>query len=132
MHLRLDPNSGIPLGTQIVRGLKLAIAKGRLAPGGRLPSARDLAGELRVNFHTVRKAYGDLQSEGLLEFHRGKGTFVSEGVRRLSAQDLRGLIRGHVRRLLEDLAGTGTELETLLETVRAEIEDAYQRETDQP
>jgi GntR family transcriptional regulator len=56
MYLALDANNGIPLGVQIVAGIRMAIAAQRLRPGDQLPSARDLAAELHVNFHTVRKA----------------------------------------------------------------------------
>ncbi len=129
MYLRIDPNNGTPLGTQIVRGLKLAITQGRLTPGEQLPSARVLAGELSVNFHTVRKAYGDLEAEGLLEFRRGKGTYVSEQVRQLTPLDVRELARPHIRRLLEDLAGCGEALETVQDIVAQEIRDAFKRET---
>ena len=127
MHLRLEPNSGVPLGTQIVRQLKLAIAKGRLGPGERLPSARDLAAELRVNFHTVRKAFGDLEREGLLETARGRGTFVAERPQRFAAADLRKVVREHVERLLEDLAGADVSAERLAEIVLKELEQLRAR-----
>lgn len=105
MRLRIDPNDGVPLGVQIVRQIRLAVAAGRLAPGGQLPPARDLAAQLGVNFHTVRKAYADLAQEGVLDVGQGRGTFVAEGAGRLGASALRGLVRAHVERLAEDLAG---------------------------
>src|SRR5262245_10251360 len=113
MHLRLEPNCGIPLGTQIAGQLRLAIASRRLAPGERLPSARDLSAQLQVNFHTVRKAYRELEEAGLLRFERGKGTYVVESAPALGARDLRDLVREHLRRLAEDLAGVEVSLEDL-------------------
>ena len=107
MHLRLEPNSGVPLGVQIARQLRLAVASGRLRPDERLPAARDLAEELKVNFHTVRKAYGDLEREGLMRTERGLGTFVARRVPALDDGAVRRLVRQHVERLLEDLAGLG-------------------------
>ena len=105
MHIRVDATSGVPLGVQIASQIRLAMAAGRLRAGEQLPPARDLAAKLGVNFHTVRAAYGDLATEGLLEVGRGRGTFVAEEVARLSASALRGVVRSHVARLAEDLAG---------------------------
>ena len=117
MHLRIEQNSGLPLGPQIVGQLKLAIASGRLAPGERLPGARDLAAELRVNFHTVRKAYGELEREGLLHSARGRGTFVAEDLPATGRDELEATVRAHLTRLLEDLAGSDLRGPALVERV---------------
>jgi len=116
VYLRLDPNNGVPLGVQIQNGLRLAIVTQRLAPGQQLPAARAMAADLRVNFHTVRKAYGELEAAGLLEFRRGLGTFVS-ATRQSRTTELRRLVRSHVEALASDLAGveiTAAELEALV------------------
>ncbi len=106
MHLRIDPNAGEPLALQISRQVRLAVAAGRVAPGERLPGSRDLAARLGVNFHTVRRAYAGLEAEGLLRTVHGRGTFVAEGARRMSPAEYRALLRAHLERLAEDLAGT--------------------------
>ena len=129
MFLRIEPNSGVPLGTQIVRQLRLALAKGRLKPGDRLPSARDLAAELQVNFHTVRKAFADLEREGLLESVRGRGTFVAEGAPPFAGADLSKVVREHVERLLEDLAGADVPSETLRKVLLEELSTAMKKGT---
>src|SRR5258708_7206432 len=121
MHLRLEPNSGVPLGLQIAQGIRLAVASGRLRPGERLPSARDLAAELSVNFHTVRRAYQDLEREGLLFRERGVGTFVVERAARLDQADLRRLVRAHLERLAADLAGSEVGLEEVQSLVEREL-----------
>lgn len=127
MYIRLDPNNGIPLGLQIVRGIRLAIANGKLAAGEQLPSARDLAAQLQVNFHTVRKAFGELQAEGLLEFQRGRGTFVSSDVQGLGQADVQRIVREHLGRLIEDLAGSGVSHEELRELLRSELDRALSK-----
>jgi DNA-binding transcriptional regulator YhcF (GntR family) len=121
VYFKLEPHSGVPLGVQIAQQVRLAIASGRLAPGERLPSARDLAAELGVNFHTVRKAYGDLAQVGLLRFERGLGTFVSERSARLPEDDVRPLVRQHVERLLADLAGFGLSRREVVRLVTLEL-----------
>lgn len=114
MFLRIDPGSGIPLGVQIGSALRLAIVTQRVRPGEQLPSARDLAAELRVNFHTVRKAYQELEADGLLESRRGLGTFVAATARTAQAE-LRRLAKKHVEALLGDLAGSDVDHDAVRE-----------------
>lgn len=127
MHIRIEPNSGIPLGTQITRGIRLAIAQGQVQPGEQLPSARDLAAQLRVNFHTVRKAFGELEADGVLELRRGRGTFVPENPKALPVADLEQIVRGHVERMVEDLAGTDVDESALSALIAAEVARALRR-----
>lgn len=56
------------------------LARGELVPGDKLPSARALAEEVRVNPNTVVHAYAELEREGITETRRGLGTFVREDV----------------------------------------------------
>jgi GntR family transcriptional regulator len=80
MLFSVNPNDGLPIYRQIIRQVKHAVASGRLAPGNKLPSQRDLASELVVNHLTVKKAYEVLEAEGLIATERGRGTFVAAGV----------------------------------------------------
>jgi GntR family transcriptional regulator len=72
----VQPGDGLSLYRQIVEQAKAAIASGRLRPGDRLPTHRDLARELVVAPLTVKKAYDLLQAEGLIRMTQGRGTFV--------------------------------------------------------
>jgi GntR family transcriptional regulator len=121
MRFRLEPNSGVPLGQQIMQQIRLAVATRRLLPGTKLASARDLAAELGVNFHTVRKAYADLESEGVLRSDRGVGTFVPDESPKLDAVALHRLVREHVERLAADLAGLGLSVEEVEALVLSQI-----------
>jgi GntR family transcriptional regulator len=56
--------------------VKSAAAAGLLRPGDALPSIRPLSEELRVNRNTVAKAYGQLETEGVIETQPGRGCFV--------------------------------------------------------
>jgi GntR family transcriptional regulator len=124
LRLRVDPNLGEPLGLQLVRQVRLALAAGRLRPGDRLPPARELAAALGVNFHTVRKAYGDLEAEGLLSCEQGRGTFVAAAVH-LDPARLKALVAAHCSRLAEDLAGSGVDPEVVAMLVREELRRAF-------
>jgi GntR family transcriptional regulator len=124
MHFTLEPNNGIPLGVQIGHQLRLAITSGRLKPGERLPSARDQAAELKVNFHTVRKVYSDLEKLGLLRQDRGLGTFVADRPPLADAEAVRALIRQHVERMLAELAGLELTPEDIVRMVEEELNKA--------
>ena len=76
--LRIDPRDPRPIWRQIEESIQLRVAAGLLEPGGRMPSVRDLAKQLRVNPATVAKAYRRLTGAGVLEVARGDGTYVAE------------------------------------------------------
>lgn len=78
MLFRIDPASTVSLAEQIAVQARSAIAAGELAPGERLPPARDLARALQVNMHTVLRAYGDLRDDGLIGMRQGRGAWVRE------------------------------------------------------
>jgi GntR family transcriptional regulator / MocR family aminotransferase len=65
------------LGAQLTAALRDAVADGRLAPGARLPSTRDLAADLRVSRGVVVEAYEQLVAEGRLVARHGAGTVVA-------------------------------------------------------
>ncbi len=80
--LILSPISAAAPGTlyqQIVDGLKREISEGRLKPGAALPSFRVLAEEMLVSVITVKRAYEELEREGIIYRRQGLGTFVAEG-----------------------------------------------------
>ncbi|MFC4526965.1 PLP-dependent aminotransferase family protein [Dyella halodurans] len=65
---------------QLYRQLRIAIVEGRLSAGERLPSTRDLAGQLGVSRKTPLEAYERLIAEGFLVSHAGDGTYVAAGL----------------------------------------------------
>jgi GntR family transcriptional regulator len=74
----LSPAAPGALYQQIVNAVKREIAAGRLLPGSALPSFRVLAEELMVSLITVKRAYEELEREGIIYRRQGLGTFVSE------------------------------------------------------
>jgi len=63
---------------QIVDRLKREISEGRLKPGATLPSFRSLAEDLLVSIITVKRAYEELEREGIIYRRQGLGTFVAD------------------------------------------------------
>ena len=76
MMLQVNFKSGKPVYLQVVDQIKSAAASGALQAGETLPSIRPLAEELRVNRNTIAKAYGELESQGIIETLPGKGCFL--------------------------------------------------------
>jgi GntR family transcriptional regulator len=72
----VDFRSGEPLYLQIARQIEQLISTGVLSPGDQLPTVRELATELRINFNTVTRAYHELDIAQLISTQRGRGTFV--------------------------------------------------------
>jgi GntR family transcriptional regulator/MocR family aminotransferase len=79
--LRLDRKQPEPLGSQLQRELRTAIRAGRLQPGERLPSSRELARELGISRGLVSECYVQLRAEGYLSARGGSATRVAAGAR---------------------------------------------------
>ncbi|HCA52592.1 MAG TPA: GntR family transcriptional regulator [Mycobacterium sp.] len=75
--LRIDSGSSAPLFDQLRTAVIVAVRDGRLAAGTRLPTVRELAGELGLAVNTVARAYRELESTGIVETRGRQGTFVA-------------------------------------------------------
>src|SRR5258707_820098 len=67
MKLAIDKNVPIPAYQQVVDGISLAVERGDLIRGARLPSVRTLAVDLGLNVNTVARAYRDLERAGVVD-----------------------------------------------------------------
>src|SRR5271154_6676494 len=76
MPLHLQPESHIPLYVQLRDQVRALVHSGELRSGDRIPASRELAGQLGVHRTTVANAYAELESEGLIRGHVGRGTFI--------------------------------------------------------
>jgi DNA-binding transcriptional regulator YhcF (GntR family) len=81
MLLSIEPDGPVPIYQQIRDRIVEAIARGRQPAGSALPSTRQLAVDLGVNFHTVNKGYDLLRQEGLLRLGRKSGAVVRRDAR---------------------------------------------------
>ena len=122
--VRLDSTDSSPIYVQIERGIRAAVATGRLPKGAKLPTVRELAVALRVNANTVAKVYTDLERNGVVATRRGVGTFVAEVApshpqQRISQQALRDF----AARVLEDAAARGFSREEFVTQLESQLKE---------
>lgn len=94
MLIRIDADDSRSLFEQVAASVRADVLVGRLAPGDRLPAARELADALQINVHTVLRAYQQLRDEGLVDLRRGRGAVVSASAAPLAelAHDIAALV----------------------------------------
>ena len=76
-------DSGKPIYTQLAEEIMRRAVRGELAPGDRIPSAREFAATHVVNPNTVARAYQELERDGFIVTRRGLGSFVTEDETRI-------------------------------------------------
>ena len=117
MILRVDFNSDEALYMQLRNQIIFGIATGRIREGDSLPSVRQLAEYVRINMHTVNKAYTVLREEGFVKLDRRKGAVVAlEADRKRVLEEMkeeiavamakavcRGIEREEVHRLVDEV-----------------------------
>ncbi|MEV0697740.1 GntR family transcriptional regulator [Saccharopolyspora sp. NPDC050389] len=108
----MDLHDQRPLHEQAADAIRRAIADGEVAPGDRLPPARDLAVALQINPNTVLRALRELREEGLLEFRRGRGVTV------LRRPDARAALQQKLGDLLAEAERHGYRPDDVIEWIR--------------
>lgn len=124
--IRIDPESRVPIYAQIVEQIETQIAVGQLSPGDQLPTIRQLATDLRVNFNTVARAYLELERKELISTQRGRGTFIADNFEEQALVEMRNekmeLVIGTV---LEELYNLGYSHQEVEQTFRQKLEKTY-------
>lgn len=119
MELYIDMRSGAPIYEQIYRQIKEQIRTGALAEDEPLPSIRGLASDLRVSVITTKRAYDELERDGLIYTVAGKGSFAARLDPGLLREENRRSIENHMREIQALAAQCGMEREELAEMYRA-------------
>ena|SRR5262245_32158567 len=116
----IDARDPTPIYAQLERGLRAAIATGRLRPGDQLPTVRQLAVDLRVNANTVARVYGELERAGALETKRGVGSFVAATpVQAHPPREHERRLRAFITRVLADADRLGLAIDDVMAGLRA-------------
>jgi GntR family transcriptional regulator len=119
----INPSDAAPIWRQIEEGIRRMITLGTLAPGGAVPSVRDLAKSVRVNPNTVARAYQHLIDAGVLTVKRGEGTYVADAPTQPKRSERNEMLRDAATRL----AGVAIAVGASLEDATAELETSYGR-----
>ncbi len=119
LNFNLDFRSGVPSYVQIVEQVQTFLANGELKPGDQLPTVRQLASELRVNFNTIARAYRMLDEAGLISTQQGRGTYLldrpsAEAVQKLKQESL----ELQVKRFMKSLAKQGFSADESNQTIQ--------------
>lgn len=77
MKILISNSSSIPIYEQIKESIISQILSDDLKEGEKLPSIRSLAKDIRISIMTVKRAYDELEKEGYLVTHQGKGSYIS-------------------------------------------------------
>jgi GntR family transcriptional regulator len=128
----LDMRSEAPIYVQIVEQVRQRVASGELRPGDQLPTVRQMATDLRVNFNTVARAYRLLDEAGLISTQQGRGTYIWEGpteetLKQLKKKSLQELARSY----LEESSRLGYSLEDALAELKRIHQDGSHIEGEQ-
>ena len=115
MQLQINPGDELPIYRQIMRQITDAIVGGHMKPGDKLASHRELAAQLVIAPLTVKKAYDELENEGLIHTQRGRGTFISDKPPVLGPIEARERLRDAAQRLLTQARLSGVPYETVTE-----------------
>ena len=117
MNIQITLKDGVPIYRQIVNQVKYMVASGQLKSGVELPPIRVLAEQLLVTPNTVVKAYGLLETEGVVYKRRGAGTFISENGSPLKAAEQRRILAERADTLLSDARQMGYTLDDVLKII---------------
>jgi len=121
VNLFINAAGDKPMYEQVKDGIKQAILSGELKAHQLMPSVRQLSADLNVSMITTKRAYSDLEREGLIYTVAGKGTFVK-------TEDTKMLQEKHITEILNRLAEQVAELKKLnvpIERVTKELERIY-------
>jgi GntR family transcriptional regulator len=117
--IAVNPRDATPIYAQLDRGLRAAIATGRLRIGDQLPTVRQMAVELKVNANTVARVYAELERSGILETRRGVGSFVAAAAERARPADEHArVVSAFVTRVLADAADAGLGIDDVIAALK--------------
>jgi len=107
MRILISNSSPDPIYEQIMRQIKAQIIAGDLPEGAPLPSIRKLAHELQISVITTRRAYEELEKEGLIDTVGGKGTFVATQNQELLREKRMTLVEGKLAEAVREARTLG-------------------------
>lgn len=118
MKILISNSSSHPIYKQIVDQIKMNIVKNDLKSGDSLPSIRKLAKDLHVSVITTKRAYEELEKEGLIETVPGKGSFISYLDKEVLKEKNSTIIEEKVRAIVKESKLLGFKYEDLNQIIK--------------
>lgn len=124
MFICIEPDSDIPIYTQITNQIIEGIAKGEIRSGESLPSVRGFAADLGINMHTVNRSYHELEKKGIIQIIPKSGAVISSQ-EEMKAQNGAAYerISDHLRPIIAEALVIGMGEEQIYKKVKAIIRD---------
>lgn len=122
--IQIDFRSGVPIYLQIVDQIRTQVLHGDLKPDDQLPTVRQMAADLRVNFNTIARAYRLLDEAGLISTQQGRGTFIlqvppADRNERIQKEALEELTRAYLKEATQ-FGFTSGEILSMIEFLQKE------------
>lgn len=105
---------------QIVERIQMQIVSGYYAPGGKLPTVRDLAAEAAVNPNTMQKAFSELERSGLIITQRTSGRTVTEDVALIN-QIRNDMAKEHVKAFVSKMQELGYDKASMAKLLDSDV-----------
>ena len=123
MDFSISHSSKKPIYEQIITQIKRHILSGALNEGDSLPSIRLLAKDLRISVITTKRAYDELEREGLIYSLAGKGTFVAKTQASFLEESVFQEVEERLREVIDFSKEQGISLEKLTEILTFQYEE---------
>lgn len=117
MQFVVSGQSTLPIYEQIIGQVKTAIVAGKVKPGDMLPSIRALAKDLQISVITTKRAYEELEKEGLIYSVSGKGFYVCEQNTDLLREKKLAMAERHMLDCIKECREAGMERDDIMEMV---------------
>lgn len=122
---QVNPELNIPIYRQLVDAIRAAVKKGQLSAGQQLPTVQDLSADIGISIGTIKRAYDELEREGIVEKGQGRGTFV-KAQSTLGRKDQAMVAIDHLLDTLEGIGFSPAEISIFLDLkLRERAEEEY-------
>ena len=123
LNLIINHTSMEPIYEQIIAQIKAEVIEGRMTAGDALPSVRTLSRELKISALTVKKAYDNLEEEGLIVTVHGKGSFIAAANQELLMEERRKELEKELEAAVQKARTGGLTAKEIRESFEIIMED---------
>ncbi len=117
LNIIISSASNLAIYEQIMNQIKTAIINKDIVAGDALPSIRGLAKDLQISVITTKRAYEELEREGLIYSKAGKGFYVNEQNTNLLKEKKITMIESHLSEIIKECKAAGLSLEDIKDII---------------